>query len=902
MIPNDLQADAKRLLACSPLFESLMRTADKDHYQQLFQDINHAVLPDSSEAWMPVCDSDELAVCMNHLRQLKKRAMRYIIWWELGVHGDIEDSYHAITAVAESLLQQSVSMAERLIATRFGRLRDGKFCIIGLGKLGGYELNLGSDVDPLFVWQGSGNTEGGRKSVSAKEYYNHYSRMLIKLMSEQTTTGMVWPVDMRLRPGGEGAAICLNLDATLSHYLEYGQTWERAMLIKARPVAGDMALGKEFIEGISPFVFRRYLDYSSVAALAEMKRRINHQAGHAPIAKGFDVKRGHGGVREIEFTIQSMQLLHGGRDIALRVQEGKSALDLLQEKGFIPKAEADKLFKAYCFWRRIEHAIQARKGEQTHALPADYADYLSQALNISDIDQQMRDHSAYVAGVFSERVLPDLEGETDAQSWLTGSRLDDIADLKEDMQKQMQTLLDMIDAQLSRGMLPERSRKQVEFILDKAMPCWLDDSNGLHALHAFSDLLHTIAGRATWIDLLATHRGALDWFIGVLSASRYLSEHIVKNPAWLEWPLENDRGATEIYRLCEQINVLDAGKNEEEFLAALGRLIDQARIQCALAVDAHKVGAITIGHWLSDVADASTQACFRSSLQQLELPCDFPMVALALGKHGSREMGLVSDLDMVFVLVGNPDTDINKRSAREWAQRLGRRVIRQLIGMPPFGAGYEFDARLRPSGNSGVLVTTLDGFRDYQLTEAQTWEHQALCRARAVTGTDEVQTQVMTVLQEVLELPREYQILAADVMQMREKMLEHLSSKTASIINLKHDAGGLVDIEFLAQYACLAFGSQQIGYYSTVDSLLNLPESVPEMWRDAGVMLAKTYILYREMENALRVELWQSIGKLSLDKHAPEWETMRRHTSMKSPQDLQETMQQVHRYFHQLLT
>jgi len=529
-------------------------------------------------------------------------------------------------------------------------------------------------------------------------------------------------------------------------------------------------------------------------------------------------------------------------------------------------------------------------------------DYLSQALNMSDIDQQMRDYSAYVAGVFSERVLPDLEGETDAQSWLTGSRLDDMPDLKEDMQKQMQTVLGRIDAQLSRGMLPERSRKHVEFILDKAMPCWLDDSNGLQALRAFSDLLHTIAGRATWVDLLATHQGVLDWLVGVLSASRYLSEHIVKNPAWLEWPLENDRGATEIHRLCEQINALDADKDEEEFLATLGRLIDQARIQCALAVDAHKADSIAIGHWLSDVADASTQACFRSSLQQLKLPCDFPMVALALGKHGSREMGLVSDLDMVFVLLGNPNTDMNKRSAREWAQRLGRRVIRQLTGMPPFGAGYEFDARLRPSGNSGVLVTTLDGFRDYQLTEAQTWEHQALCRVRAVTGTDEVKTQVMTVIQEVLELSREHQSLAADVMQMREKMLEHLSSKTASIINLKHDAGGLVDIEFLAQYACLLFNSQRAGAYSTVQSLLNLPDSAPKVWHDAANMLAKTYIIYRDMENALRVELWQSIGQLSMDGDAPEWETMRRHTAMKSPQALQETMRQVHSYFSQLLT
>ncbi|MDQ6974579.1 MAG: DUF294 nucleotidyltransferase-like domain-containing protein, partial [Mariprofundaceae bacterium] len=655
---------------------------------------------------MPNLDSDDLAQCMAHLRHLKQRAMRYIIWWELGIHGDIEDSYHAITAVAEGLLQQAVCMAERFIAPRFGYFNDGSFCVIGLGKLGGNELNLGSDVDPLFVWQGSGNSEGGRKSIPAKEYYNHLSRMLIKLMAEQTQDGVVWPVDMRLRPGGDGAAICLNLDATLSHYLEYGQTWERAMLIKARAVAGDMALGKAFIEGITPFVYRRYLDYTCVAALADMKQRINQQAGHQLMTTGFDVKRGMGGIRDIEFIIQSMQLLHGGRDISLRVQEGKTALTILQQRGFIQKDDAESLFKAYCFWRKVEHAIQAQKGEQTHALPADYESYLSQALKIEHIEQALKEQSAYVSEIFSKRVLPISNYKTIHQDWLAGSKLENIATLEEDKKQQIQRSLQQIDKQLSRGLLPERSRKQVEIILNTAMPHWLNDINGAQAIAAFSDLLHAIAGRATWIDLLATHQGALQWLIGVLSASRYLSEHIVKNPAWLEWPLTNERGEADIHHVCKDLEALQ-GDEEGKWLAALGHLLDQARVQCALSIDAHAADPMEVGMRLADVADRAVQVCLRVSLHQLKLPKDFPLVALALGKHGSREMGLISDLDMVFVLAENPDSHINGRSAREWSQRLGRRMISQLTGIPPYGAGYEFDARLRPSGNSGVLVTTL---------------------------------------------------------------------------------------------------------------------------------------------------------------------------------------------------
>ncbi|MDQ6955236.1 MAG: bifunctional [glutamate--ammonia ligase]-adenylyl-L-tyrosine phosphorylase/[glutamate--ammonia-ligase] adenylyltransferase [Mariprofundaceae bacterium] len=901
-IAAPLQSDAQRLLDISPLFKSLMRTADKHDWQQVFQDKEYALLPDASAQWQPHLDSADINACMTHLRSLKQRAMRHIIWWEQGVHGDIEASYQSITYVAEGLLQQAVTMAKDLIAPRFGRLNGGSFCVIGLGKLGGGELNLGSDVDPLFIWQGHGHTEGGRKSIPAKEYYNHLARMLIRLMAEYTEYGMVWPVDMRLRPGGDGAAICLNLDATLSHYLEYAQTWERAMLIKARPVAGDMALGKAFLKGVAPFVYRRYLDYSSVAALADMKRRIDLQAGSAVIAAGFDVKRGRGGIREIEFIIQSMQLLHGGRDDSLRQYEGKAALDVLQKKGFMEADEAKKLFDAYCFWRRIEHAIQARNGEQTHILPADYEDYLSQALGMEDATACMQQQSNDVAAIFSERVLPVSQQETHQKTWLVKGSLNDTDKLNDADRHAMQQALQQIDAQLLRGLLPERSRQQLEIILDVAMPCWLDDANGLQAVRAFADLLHTIAGRATWVDLLATHPGALHWFIGVLSASRYLAEHIVKNPSWLEWPLANERGEVEVQRVCADIAQLTGAEDEDAFLAELGRCIDYARVQCALAVDAHAVESMAMGAWLADVADAAVRACLRSCLHQLKLPQDFPLVALALGKHGSREMGLVSDLDMVFILAGDPHIQIHGRSTREWAQRLGRRMIRQLTGKPPFGADYAFDARLRPSGNSGVLVTSLHGFEDYQSHEAQTWEHQALCRARAVTGGEAVRADVRAVVQAVLKMPRDVKKLAAEVFEMRQKMLEHLSNKHELQLNLKHDAGGLVDIEFLAQFACLAFATQKAGCYSTVQSLLMLPDNVPKIWHDASVFLAQTYITYRQMENTLRVELWQSIGQLSSDDQAPEWETMRRHTSMPSPQILQQTMQKVHTLFHQLLT
>jgi len=898
-VPEDIRDDVERVFDLSPYFSMLMRTASADECRTLFVEADKALLPDGSERWVPPCDSNDLLTCMSHLRQCKQRALRHLIWWELGLYGDMDISFRAIADLAAGLLSEALNMATHLIAPRYGRLDGGSFCVVGLGKLGGRELNLGSDVDPLFLWQGDGATVGGRKSVSASEYYAHLSRMLIRLMGERTADGIVWPVDMRLRPGGDGASIALNLEATLDHYLNYGQTWERAMLIKARPVAGDMALGQAFIEGVAPFIYRRYLDFTTVAALADMKQRIDLQAGAGGIAPGFDVKRGRGGIREIEFIIQSLQLLHSGRHPELRVQPSMQALAALQQADLIGADDARQLMAAYRFWRRIEHAIQARRGEQTHKLPADYADYLPLATGLDGIEAQMKYHAATVEAEFNQFIRPVGEPPSQTQAWLGGHDAARWQHQPESDCHRIYLALQHIDNSLSRGLLPERSRAQVERILDCAMPCWLEDENGVTALESLAELIHAIAGRATWIDLMATHRGALDWLIGVLSASRYLADHIVKDPSWLEWPLMVEHGGKDMRDVCSALATYGKFDDVEETLAYIGRWTDRGRIIAALAVDAHTADAMTIGGWLADVADAATQSVLRLCLHELDLPDGFPLVALAMGKHGSREMGLVSDLDMVFVLAhDDPRKIIGKRSLGEHGQRLGRRMIQYLNGKPPFGAGFEFDARLRPSGSSGVLVTSLAGFRDYQFNEAQTWEHQALCRARTVAGPEADRGRVDAVVNEVLSQNRDAVTLAADVVSMRQKMLDHLSSKDSEVINLKQDAGGLVDIEFLAQFARLAFG---IGARRVVDIFQHLPDDVPEAWHEHMPFLAASYLDYRQMENALRVELWRSIGKLPNDPDATEWESMRRHAVIRTPAALKSRMQRVQEIFHDLL-
>jgi len=900
-------ADSIRHLASiSPYFLELMRDVSEQEIAALFLDEKQATLPDANTPWVPDQSFDSINDAMLALRRCKRSGMRHLLWWELGLHGDIEASARHLALWAGGLLQAAMSIAAELIKSRFGELEEGRFTIIGLGKLGGMELNAGSDVDILFIWQSSATaTSGGRQQVTPQEYYQQLSRMIIRLMSENSIGGVVWPVDMRLRPGGDGTAICLNLDATLDHYCDYGQTWERAMLIKAAPAAGDISLGNEFLEGVRPFIFRRYLDYTTVQALARMKQRIDAQGSLHTIGEGFDVKRGRGGIREIEFFIQSMQLLHAGRNPKLQTHPSMQSLDLLCQHGLVLPDDRDTLRSAYRFWRRVEHAIQSRKGEQTHKLPADYESYLNSALATGNISDEMHRHAeavhAIFAGQFSE---VELEQGYDT-AWLEMSEpalADELNHLNDEELNRVYLAMRKMDTQLDRGVLPERSRDQVEKIVALCMQAWRVDANGVQAIEQLANLFQNIAGRATWIDLLATHESVLNWLIGMLSASSYIAEHLVKNPSWLEWPIESERGAGRMNNILRQFDELDPGTLDEElFLAELGRLTDQTRLTCAVEIASDDdTDPLVIGGWVSDCADRATIAAQRLTMHQFGLPQDFPFVAVAMGKHGSRSMGLVSDLDMVFIyLCKDPgEAGPEGRSMRDWAQRIGRRMIQHLTLKPPFGAGFEFDSRLRPSGAKGALVTTLANFEEYQQSEAQTWEHQALTRARPVTGTERDRSATAEVIRHVLDQPRDLKLLAADVRSMREKMVEHLSSTKASQINIKQDPGGLVDIEFLAQYARLAFGGDEKG---TAGIFGKLPDSAPDNWKEAAELLVSAFLDYRRMENALRVHLWASVGRLPADDSASEWETLRRHAPIKSVAELTERMVQVRGLYIELL-
>ncbi|HKJ83596.1 MAG TPA: bifunctional [glutamate--ammonia ligase]-adenylyl-L-tyrosine phosphorylase/[glutamate--ammonia-ligase] adenylyltransferase [Mariprofundaceae bacterium] len=894
------EADIRRLFDISPWFAEVMRDANPDEIETLFSAKEPLPLPPIR--WHHADEPPDINRDMRWLRHRKRLALRHILWWELGLGRDVMISATALSKLAEQLTDIALEMAIRQLEPRFGRIPDGRFCVIGLGKLGGTELNLGSDIDLLFVWQSETKQSDGRKPIDTAHYFQRLARMLIRLLDEITDRGRVWPVDMRLRPGGDAAPICLSFDATLQHYQNYGQTWERAMLIKARAVAGDAGLGESLIGEIAPFVYRRYLDYTTVHALTDMKRRIDIQAGERGIGEGFDVKRGLGGIREIEFYIQSLQLLHGGRNTALRPCGTLRAIAALQQAGVLEQEDAALLGDAYRFWRRIEHALQGRRGEQTHRLPQDYASYLAMALDNPDIDNAMRQQADLVHDYF-RRQFPEQE-DPRRRSWLEmpEEEWEELLQYRSRTERRRISLaLQAFQELRHTGLLPERCNAAIDRLVDRAMQAWQGDANQVQAIEFLLKLLQQIAGRATWIDLLDSNPGVRKWLFDTLAASRYIAEHVAHDPSWLEWPLEPERGEARLEMIHAQLRDMRSDTEETEaYLADLGRFVDQSRLTAAMSIVADEANPLTIGDWLADTADLATRAVLDLCLRQFGLPDNFPLVCMALGKHGSREMGLVSDLDMVFVLVHDDPSAAGPRgkSIREWSQRLGRRIIQNLTTQPPFGAGYELDSRLRPSGQSGVLVTSLNAFREYQMQEAHSWEHQALCRARIAAGSSDAAGAVMQVVNQVLTQPRDASLLATDMRKMRRKMETHLASRDPGMINLKQDPGGLVDIEFLAQYSRLVWGGDRTG---TVDTLRTLPDAAPAAWRSSATELADTYLDYRQMENALRVQLWSSVGSLPASDSDPEWETLRRHTSVRDVASLQTRMRRVRHLFNRLL-
>ena len=801
------------------------------------------------QAALAVPEQDE-AQFMADLRLARQRLMLWIAFRDLNGMADLKEVTHALSHFAEEVVALSITYIREDLGQRFGlpwsRVTDSEMplMVVGMGKLGGLELNLSSDIDLIFLYEHEGETQGAPKSLSFHEWFTRMGKRLIKLLAEHDANGFVFRVDMRLRPNGDSGPLVCSLDMLEEYLLVQGREWERYAWIKGRlisplPHSPDFAYcERELDQLIRPFVYRRHLDYGVIASIRELHAQIQHEAekrssNHHGRSK--DIKLGRGGIREIEFLAQMFQLMRGGTDPRFRIRPTLEVLELVKQQGILPAEEVDALKAAYVYLRRLEHRIQVWEDQQTHYLPEDEGarsrlassmvgpdQIQEQAIFLSELDK----HQTAVAQYFEKAFVLDDASRLDSASLPAGWEPDGTL-----FPESAARWLAWADSSKQRQ-LPEKSRLIFNNLIRKAADSLQADrpisiSADLTLLRFF-DLLEAVARRSAYLSILSEYPQALSNVLALLKASQWGAEYLTRHPHLLDYLL-NSRIEKALIEHPEEYwkevkntlnmrldDVMADGDGSEQAMDIL-RVTHHTETFITLLADLgigidHELSVEKVSDHLSALADLILQTTFErvwpSVVKKFGLPADAsaPFAVISYGKLGGKELGYASDLDLVFLYQAE-ETDF---AAQEIYALLAKRMINWLTTYTSAGSLFEIDTRLRPNGSAGFLVTNADAFKKYQLREgdnaAWVWEHQALTRARFSAGCKVVGTFFDDVRFEVLSQKRDVDQLRLEILEMRRKVHAGHPNPSADF-DLKHDAGGMVDIEFIVQFLVLAFSN-----------------------------------------------------------------------------------------------
>lgn len=853
-------------------------------------------LLDECQAISASNEQDE-AEWMANLRLARQRLMLWVAFRDLNGLADLDEVTHALSHFAELAVSASIAFIREDLKNRFGlpwsntTQSEMPLMVVGMGKLGGLELNLSSDIDLIFLYEHEGETAGGPKSLSNHEWFSRMGKRLIKLLAEHDANGFVFRVDMRLRPNGDSGPLVCSLDMLEEYLLVQGREWERYAWIKGRliaplPGSPDFAhCQKELDQLIRPFVYRRHLDYGVIASIRDLHAQIQAEAekrssGHQ--GRSRDIKLGRGGIREIEFLAQMFQLMRGGTDPRFRVRPSLEVLELIKHCNILPAHEVESLQAAYIFLRRLEHRIQVWDDQQTHYLPDDESARARLAISMQGQDAQAGDlmaeleqHQNHVAHLFEKAFLLDdgarLEiaplaiGWVPDQAFFPGSCA------------RWQAWVDSPKQKL----LPEKSRLIFDNLMCKAAESLQNDgSNSAHAdqtLLRFFDLLEAIARRSAYLSILAEYPRALSNVLDLLKASQWGAQYLTRHPHLLDYLLNSQ---------AERALIEDPEKYWGDVRSNLNMQLDDVmsdgdgseQAMDILRVTHHNETFITlltdlgigvqqalpieqVSDHLSALADLILQTTFErvwpSVLKKFELPADTnpPFAVISYGKLGGKELGYASDLDIIFLY----QADEADYAAQEIYALLAKRMINWLTAFTSTGSLFEIDTRLRPNGSAGFLVTNAEAFRKYQLREgdnaAWVWEHQALTRARFSAGNSLVGSFFDSVRSEVLSQQRNIEQLRSEILEMRRKV--HAGHPNANPeFDLKHDAGGMVDIEFIVQFLVLAYAHQHpklIGNLGNI-ALLQIAGEIGLIAAEAAQSVGDAYRLLRARQHRLRLD------------------------------------------------
>jgi len=772
------------------------------------------------------------------LRRFRNQEMLRIVWRDLCGIATLGETFGNLTRLGEICLQAALDEHQQRLEEKHGvpRGADGgpqRMFVVGLGKFGGCELNLSSDIDVMFCYPQSGSCDG-RRGLSNDQFFTRQARAVIASLADMTEDGFCFRVDTRLRPFGDSGPLTSSLAALEQYYQREGRDWERYALIKARPVAGDLEAGAELIQQLRPFVYRRYIDYGAVEALQEMHANVREDARRKDRLD--DIKRGPGGIREIEFLAQCFQILRGGREPSLQTPSLDQALGEIAALGLLEVHAVDEIRHDYAFLRLLENRIQALRDQQTHRLPrGEDRHRIATAMYEPDVDalEASLERTRQRVGERFHGIFPSQPAPEPGHRWaeLWGSLRASRQDIEEHPEAAENNPLAIFVRRLDRVALSQRAHQR----LDRFMPVLLDRldqrSFGEDALNRVFDLVLAICRRSAYLVLLVQHPKALDRMLELFERSDWIADKVIRFPALLDELIDPALGRhiPEATTLANSVaRILEAAQGTEAQLESLNYLKLATSLRIAVGQLQDNLDGEQARSALSDLAAALLAGVLNLASREIEVRHGTFAVAEATGPHpagtqvrrqsglaviaygsfGARELGYDSDLDIVFLFEPGAELSDGARPLppERYYARLAQRVLSFLTVMTPSGRLYAVDTRLRPNGRAGSLVSSIGAFREYQLNEAWTWELQALTRARYVAGSEAVAVQFNRIRQEVLCRARDPQELAAELLEMRRRMNQERDSDAHLDVahSPKHRPGGLIDIEFMAQLGVLS--------------------------------------------------------------------------------------------------
>ena len=842
------------------------------------------------------------------LRVFRRRTQIHIIWRDLLRLAKTMDTTRMLSDMADVCISQGLNHIHAMLADKHGQpigkvsKTEQQLLVLGMGKLGAHELNLSSDIDLIFAYPESGITTGnaqGRRELSNQEFFIKVGQKLIQALDNSTIDGFVFRTDMRLRPYGESGPLVMNFASIEEYYQDQGRDWERYAMVKARIVNGEETdAGQELLSILRPFTYRQYVDYTAFESLRSMKAMINTEVRRRGLQT--NVKLGSGGIREIEFVVQAFQLIRGGQEKELQTRELLIVLKILESEGYLPAEACKELRQAYLFLRDAEHVIQALNDEQTQLLPSDDYQQSSAAQTrmafamgfdswqnfLTELDSQrekVSHHFAQIVAPSDEESSDDSESEkVEQQAWqdLWHGNFDSEQGHGPEEKAFLQQFPCTQSDKVIEGIAKFRDARAVQTMqtigrerLDELMPLLLEQlwqqENPVDTFERIIPIISAIVRRTVYLVLLTENPAALKHLIKLASISPWVADYIAQAPILLDEllnprqfysPVTKQDLATELHIRLLRIEEDDL----EQQMDQLRHFANAHKLRAAANEVQEALTLMQVSDYLTNLAEVLLDKVSHLAWQQMVAKHGYPrdanneevldpeFIVVGYGKMGGLELSYGSDLDLVFLF----DTAKGKSTSgkREldngvFYTRMGQRMIHIMSTQTRAGELYEIDMRLRPSGASGMIATSLAGFEKYQRDNAWTWEHQALVRARKVSGSDAVQAKFEQIRQSILTIEREKPALSEEVQAMRQKMRDNLGSKNSTDVRfqLKQDAGGIVDIEFMVQYGVLAWSHQYPELTHVTDNMRLLDAFV-----HCGLMssqdcqtLQETYLAYR---------------------------------------------------------